>query len=195
MKKITVIFSILFITFTGTVFAQERVQYDKAASEKFKKKNEEDEKKIQIYVSDQIELLYYDFDTNIVFKNGHPKETITDNSQTVVIRYKEKGKIQSWKGDTVWVSFDTKNSGTMTLPFKPAASGSGNKNNVLRLALDQECEFLPGGQKICKDVKQVTLQDKTFKVISGVGSYLEYEPKLKTKDNQEKIVSKGHKVK
>jgi hypothetical protein len=187
MKKITVIFSILFLTFTGAS-AQDRVQYDKAAA----KKDKGNEQRVQLYVNQEIVAVYPKFDTIVKYKNGHRIETVKDKSLRAIIRLDEKGTIVKWQGDTLLlVVFATRNTGLMTVSFKPTASGPNNDNNALQLKLDQKCVMQINGSTTCEGEKYLTLQGKQFKVASGSEAQLEHEPWYKNTGKAKEIVSNG----
>ncbi len=192
MKKITVIFSILFLTFTGTAFAQERVQFDKAAAKKFKSILNG----FTVFLSGEVVLTHEKFDTSYVEKNGRPFEIIKDNSTVIKIRYKEAGKIEGgMTSDTLRVSFDSKDKQSFTLPFRVSAGGPGNDNNTIIIRMDRKPIFqIDGSVAGEEETNHVTIAGKKY-TVSDNSVYLEYEPVFKTKESKTKKVSRGNPAK
>lgn len=192
MKKITVIFSILFLTFTGTVSAQDREQFDKAGSKKFKKI----EQHFDVYLSGEVIFTNPKFDTIITFKNGRPIEIVKDLTTTAKIRYKEVGTIDHWEGDSVcWVSFSTEDKQVFLIPFRPSAAGPGNDNNPLIIRMDRKVIYQADGSAGSQEeTNYVTLAGKQW-TLSDNSVYLEYEPVLQQKEKKTKLVSKGNSTK
>lgn len=197
MKKITIILT-LFITFTaGTVSAQkaDRRPYNKDVAKKFA----DFEQGIQIYLSEEFVLTNVQLDTVVSTKKGVAVTTINTHTITIKIRYKERGRIVEWRGDTCFVEFSTEDKELTTLPFTPI--GGGGRSNNLALMVNTICgQQINGDPIICPaTTRKITLpwgeEQKLVFTFQGDRPNLEYVGQSMQTNEVKKVKSKGVKVK
>ncbi len=199
MKKILTIVKFLLIFATAQAQPKDLKSYDIAARN-LQLKLGGNEQQNQMYLSQAIHFSYEQFDSMMEYHHGVQTLVRKNAGKVIDISTKERGVINHWEGDSLFVDFfvkpkDSKKKITVTLVFAPK-NGAGN-NQILGLVTNPVAKGVAVKATNKQELPTITINETTYKISkeSNEEVYIQYRSNTKETGKVQKMKSTPNVVK